>query len=551
MTKKNKPALPTIVITNRQMRQTTDEALKAVIAANDPPRIFQRGVLTRIWLDENGTPMLQTMTDKAIRSRLGRVADWYRLDQFGNRKATYPPMAVVHDIQSLVEWPGIPVIKGVVESPVFASDGTLVATPGYNPAAKLWLHCAQGFVVPPVVPVPSAKDVRAAVALLHELFHDFPFAEEASRCHAIAAMLLPFCRDLIDGPTPLHLIDAPAPGTGKGLLAQVISIPATGRPAEVMPEGGNDAEWRKRITATLLRAPVFIQFDNIRGRLDSASFAAVLTAPTYTDRVLGYTNMVSIPVRSVWLATGNNVAMSTEMARRSSAWIRLDAGVEIPSQRTNFKHPLPEWAIQNRARIVHACLTIIQAWLAAGRPRAQATCGSYEKWAPIMGGILQVAGVPGFLANSIDLYIQADDEMQPWRHFIDLWWDRYGAQMVGVEELFDIAREHGLLEEVRGGGNTQSQRTKLGLALRTMKSRVLKGFRILPDGTDNHRRQQYRLQPLDDAPASPDAGGTSVSHVGQENPHNAEHLNGDADVSRPFSTSNAESNPEISHGADP
>ena len=76
----------------------------------------------------------------------------------------------------------------------------------------------------------------------------------------------------------------------------------------------------ERITATLLRAPVFIQVDNVRGRLDSASLSVVLTAPTYTDRVLGYSNMVSIPVRSVWLATGNNIGMSNEVARRS-AWI--------------------------------------------------------------------------------------------------------------------------------------------------------------------------------------------------------------------------------------
>lgn len=39
-------------------------------------------------------------------------------------------------------------------------------------------------------------------------------------------MLNPFVRDLIDGPTPLHLIEAPVAGTGKGLLASIAMLPA-------------------------------------------------------------------------------------------------------------------------------------------------------------------------------------------------------------------------------------------------------------------------------------------------------------------------------------
>lgn len=182
---------------------------------------------------------------------------------------------------------------------------------------------------------------------------------------------------------------------------------------------------------------------------------------------------------------------------------------------------------------------------------AEVTFGSYEKWAPIMGGILEVARIPGFLANSTDLYIHADDEMQPWRHFIELWWERHGAARVGVEKLFDLARESGLLEEVRGGGNAQSQRTKLGRALGTMKFKVLGGLRILPDGTDNHRRQQYRLQPMDDTPTSADAGRTSAGHVGNGNSHGDGQLRHDADVGRRVSTSNAESNPGMALGSEP
>jgi hypothetical protein len=54
--------------------------------------------------------------------------------------------------------------------------------------------------------------------LLLELFGDFPFATDADRTNALGALLLPFVRELVDDPTPLHLIEAPSPGIGKGLL---------------------------------------------------------------------------------------------------------------------------------------------------------------------------------------------------------------------------------------------------------------------------------------------------------------------------------------------
>jgi len=42
----------------------------------------------------------------------------------------------------------------------------------------------------------------------------------------MAALLLAFARQLIDGSTPLHFIESSTPGTGKGLLVQVLAIPA-------------------------------------------------------------------------------------------------------------------------------------------------------------------------------------------------------------------------------------------------------------------------------------------------------------------------------------
>ena len=207
--------------------------------------------------------------------------------------------------------------------------------------------------------------------------------------HAVALLLLGFLRSMIDGPTPLHLIEKPTPGTGATLMVDAIATILTGAGASVMTEGRDDEEWRKRMTAKLRQIPSIVLIDNLRQKLDSSAVAAALTAS-----VLGGSHPWRLrdgpaadPLR--WIATGNNPEFSNEMARRIVR-IRLDAHVERPWQREGFRHPdLMTWVRANRARLVAACLTLCQAWIAAGRPRGTRTIGSYENWAQVLGGVLR------------------------------------------------------------------------------------------------------------------------------------------------------------------
>ena len=90
------------------------------------------------------------------------------------------------------------------------------------------LHLPPTLVVGDVPERPSDADVGLAKRLLlEELFGDFPFSGDADRAHALGALLCPFVREVIDSPLPLHVVDAPTPGTGKGLLAQAIVLIST------------------------------------------------------------------------------------------------------------------------------------------------------------------------------------------------------------------------------------------------------------------------------------------------------------------------------------
>lgn len=378
-------------------------------------------------------------------------------------------------------------------APAFDGAGRLVATPGYHAEARLYYHRHPGFDVPTIPNRPTASDVASARTLIFDdLFIDFPFAAQADRAHALVALLLPFVRRMVGAFTPIHLIEATTPGSGKGLLSDLISIVATGRACEPTTISRDEDETRKKLTAILLRGPAIILLDNLRGGLDSSQLASTITADPWTDRFLGQTKMISLPNRATWLATGNNPNLSAEIARRCVR-VRLEPKTDRPWERTAFKHPaVRTWAIEHRARLVHAVLVLVRHWLASGRPMGARTLGSFETWAEVMGGILEAAGVAGFLGNMDDLYGAADLEGQEWRTFVGVWHERFGSQSVLAGDLIDLASERDLLGGVLGDGSLRSQATRLGKALLANRDRQFGDLRIQV-GLRAHNQTTWRV----------------------------------------------------------
>jgi hypothetical protein len=281
---------------------------------------------------------------------------------------------------------------------------------------------------------------------------------------------LPFCRDLIAGHTPLHLIEAPSPGTGKTLLLDALTYPAAGRSPALMSESGSEEEWRKRITAKVAEGPSLFAIDNLQRRLDSAALSSLLTTEVWEDRWLGQSKMVRFPIRAAFAATGNNPSVSNELARRTVR-IRLDSGEERPWLRSGFRHEnLMTWVAANRAELVSSALTLIQAWIVEGRPIGTAQrLGMFEDWSDVIGGVLEVAGIPGFLSNTSEFYQDADVEAAAASALVQVWWDRFTYRPVGVADLWPIAPL--VIHELLDDGNEHSARVKFGNYVKSMRDR--------------------------------------------------------------------------------
>src|SRR5262249_29538717 len=158
-------------------------------------------------------------------------------------------------------------------------------------------------------------------------------------------------------------------GSGKTLLVSVVSMKTTGSAAAMKPAPiRDDDEWRKTLTATIQAGQCLTIFDNVDQVLSSPSLALALTAGTWTDRVLGFTDIITLPQRTVFVGTGNNIALGGDLPRRCY-WIRLDAQCSEPWRNRQFRHPdLPGWVRANRGRLLSASLTLARAWFVAGCP---------------------------------------------------------------------------------------------------------------------------------------------------------------------------------------
>lgn len=387
-----------------------------LIACNaEKPTIFRHlGGFADIFVDgENAS--IRPVNAKRLQFHLTTTGRFYQaVGQSGKLKQIQAPKEIAEHMWQQGPTPDFRLLRGAVRSPMFTRSGALIATPGYDATGYYYCPPPQ-FTLPPL-PNPSDEAAKVAARLLiEEVFADFPLAglsraeimQQAfsdkgvpAVANLLALTLLPFVREMIAGPTPGHLITKPAAGTGASKLSEIITMIALGAPASATPTPPNKEEFDKTVNSLVMGGAQVAYFDNINATVDSGVLASVLTAKTHAVRVFGSLEMHHAPVRCVWILTGNGVTMTSELVRRL-CMIDLDARIDRPETRTDFRHEnLEAWVRNNRGRLVAACLTLVQNWIAKGKQRDRASVlASFEDWSETLGGILKAAGINGFMQN--------------------------------------------------------------------------------------------------------------------------------------------------------
>ena len=425
--KPTEAVLPEICVTNRQLRSTADDALAALQSVNDPPFLFARGqTMVAVFTDEKQRFVIGEVTESALRGWMTRSANYFRINAKGDMVDIPPPIDVVRDVLALPpsQW-RFQSLDAIVAIPILRPDGTILDAPGYDPTTQLFYAPDPDLRIPAIAEEPSSDHLQIALEIIDQAIGEFPYADSASRANTIAALLTPIIKPAINAPAPLGLFDAPQAGTGKSLLCDVVAIVSTGRAGEMFSAPKDEDEWRKVITTALSSGTSVVIFDNITRPLENADLCSALTSTIWADRAMRTHSKTSLAVKATFLASGNNVRLAGDMPRRCYQ-IRLDAKSSTPFLRTgpepgtNFRiADLKVWTMDHRGELLAALLTLARAWYAAGEPKPRIKpLGSFEKWTTTVGGILEFAGVKGFMENAPAMYEDTDDESREWEGFL-------------------------------------------------------------------------------------------------------------------------------------
>jgi hypothetical protein len=262
----------------------------------------------------------------------------------------------------------VPQIAGIANAPFLHADGTIHDWEGYDPVSGL-LCKWDGQIFPSIPRAPNKADASAALAELKKPLAEFPFVTNGDKAAALSAMLTCLDRRGMNF-VPLHAFTAPTPGTGKGLLINVIAVTATGRNAAPFDQSRNEEEFKKTLGSALIAGHSLIAIDNCVHILESSLLNIAVTEPVFGVRVLGVSQNREIPNNATIFVNGNNLIIGADLTRRVIR-CEMDAGMERPEQREFKDDHLLDTVKANRARLVVAALTMLRAWHVA-RPNEQA-----------------------------------------------------------------------------------------------------------------------------------------------------------------------------------
>lgn len=358
-------------------------------------RYFQRGrAIVEVQID----PATQEITVDdlnpiSLAHALAGVSAWMRLDKRTKSWELVDPVErVCKALVGVHNYEVLQVLKGTAQQPYLRPDGTLCQAAGHDPATGLFgVFKADEFNVPEA---PTREQAEQALDTLTELITEFPFATPHDKSAALAAMLTAAIRPSL-AQAPMFHVRAPQIASGKSYLCSLITALATPGKGSPVPFPTRDEECSKLLLALLKGAPAVIEFDNLTDDIKPfKSLCSVLTEEHLQGRVLGRTKMLPVGTRAVFLSSGNNVGPSADMARRCVT-INLDPGCELPAARAFKRSDLIGDVRRDRSRYVAAALTLVRAWITAGRPKTETKpLASYMDWLDLCCQPLMWLGLP-------------------------------------------------------------------------------------------------------------------------------------------------------------
>ena len=288
------------------------------------------------------------------------------------------PAALSSELADVSTFRGdLPLLTGISNIPLITREARIIDEHwGYDEELATFFACKY-----------SVKQYHPdeSLYILGEPFVDFPFSLGGPRpcdiendpycsllgfkygryyASAISAILSAIVRPALNI-CPLYVVTSSQWEDGKSVLSGLIAAAVgmeIGTANSPLTRGGSDEEQEKQISSVLARGKRVIIYDNHDGDFKSAALTETLTSSQPEFRILGKSEVKSIPNRSVILLNGVNIVLAGDLQTRS-VMIRL-ARTDLSTHRIFKHHDIEGWCADNSDKLVSAGISLI-AWAMA------------------------------------------------------------------------------------------------------------------------------------------------------------------------------------------
>ncbi len=364
------------------------EKIFTLMSASDMA-FYRGGKVHEVTKDTDGRLKLDILSPDALRSRIEKLGSTYAFIK--NQRGEYslhlkrPSNEDCKALMATTEARDyLKPISNIYLAPVlFMENGHLVLLrKGYNSANGGAFVC-NGDDVPEV-------PFEEAVKVIDELLCDFQHVSGSDRTRNLSLILSPALRfgGFLKGYCPVHSLEADQSQTGKGYALNIVSAIYGEECSLVTLKTGGVGSFDESLSQRLVDGRPFIQFDNLRGKLDSQHLEATLTTHCVGCRIPHHGEIDVDPQKYFYMATSNGFESTEDFANRSCI-IRLrkqPAGYQF---KTWPEGDLVAHIQLNQPYYLGCVHSIIRSWWSAGASRTTTSEHDFRDWARTVEGLIR------------------------------------------------------------------------------------------------------------------------------------------------------------------